>query len=64
MPVKNAFLELKISWDRLDELWWNKKLTSIFKRNNVRLIRAEVKAAKKWYGLIEGKSAQTEVSCC
>lgn len=56
MTVREAYLELKISRNTLDELRRQKKLTSIFKKRNVRLIRAEVEDAKKWYCLIKGKS--------
>ena len=56
MTVREAYLELKISRNTLDALRRQKKLTSIFKKRNVRLIRAEVEDAKKWYCLIKGKS--------
>lgn len=56
MTVREAYLELKISRNTLDELRRQKKLTSIFKKRNVRLIRTEVEDAKKWYCLIKGKS--------
>ena len=56
MTVREAYLELKISRNTLDELRRQKKLTSIFKKRNVRLIRAEVEDAKKWYCLVKGKS--------
>lgn len=56
MTVREAYLELKISRNTLDELRRQKKLTSILKKRNVRLIRAEVEEAKKWYCLVKGKS--------
>lgn len=56
MTVREAYLELKISRNTLDELRRQKKLTSIFKKRNVWLIRAEVEDAKNWYCLIKGKS--------
>ncbi|MDR2273517.1 MAG: helix-turn-helix domain-containing protein [Sphingobacterium sp.] len=56
MTVKEAYLELKISRNTLDQLRREQKLTSVFKKRNVRLIRTEVEAAKKWYSLIKGKS--------
>ena len=55
MTIKEAYLTLKISRNTLDELRRNGKLTNIFKKRNIRLIHAEVEAAKNCYSLIKGK---------
>ncbi|MEN5435271.1 hypothetical protein ABE545_16675 [Sphingobacterium faecium] len=55
MTIREAYLELKISRNTLDGLRRQKKLTSVFNKRNVRLIRTEVEAAKRWYSLVKGK---------
>ncbi|GGH18251.1 helix-turn-helix domain-containing protein [Sphingobacterium alkalisoli] len=55
MTVRQAYLELNVSRTTINKLRREGKLTSLNQLKNVRLIRAEVIAAKKWYSGNKGK---------
>lgn len=55
ITVKEACMELNISRWKLTDMRNKKQLTSVVKDGRVRLIRAEVEAAKLWYSLPKGK---------
>lgn len=55
MTVRQAYLELNVSRTTINKLRREGKLTSLNQLKNVRLIRAEVIAAKKWYSRRKGK---------
>lgn len=55
MTVRQAYLELNVSRTTINKLRQEGKLTSLNQLKNVRLIRAEVIAAKKWYSGNKGK---------
>ncbi|MBE8719958.1 MerR family transcriptional regulator [Sphingobacterium pedocola] len=55
MTLKEAYVELNISRSTLHTLREEGKLTSVYQGRNVRLLRIEVMAAKKWYSTMKGK---------
>ena len=55
MTLKEAYIELNISRSTLHKLRDEGKLTSVYQGRNVRLIRIEVMAARKWYSTMKGK---------
>lgn len=55
MTVREAYLELNVSRTTIDKLRRQGDLTSVYFNNQVRLLRAEVVAAKTWYSQMKGK---------
>lgn len=55
MTVKEAMAELNVSRWKISEMRTNGELTDIARAGRVRLIRAEVMAAKLWYSRMKGK---------
>ena len=55
MTIRQAAIELRVSRGTVDKLRKEGKLTSLHQDRNVRLIRAEVIAAKIWYSRNKGK---------
>lgn len=55
MTVREAYLELNVSRTTIDKLRRQGDLTSVYFNNQVRLLRAEVLAAKAWYSQMKGK---------
>lgn len=55
MTVKQAYLEMNVSRSTIYVLRKLGRLTSLYSKKNVRLLRSEVEEAKKWYSQMKGK---------
>lgn len=55
MTVKEAMAELNVSRWKISDMRANGELTDIVRAGRVRLIRAEIMAAKFWYSRMKGK---------
>lgn len=55
MTIREAYLELNVSRGTIDKLRRQGDLTSYYHNKNVRLLRSEVMAAKRWYSSMKGR---------